>query len=48
MVGDGFAFGDAVALAVGDGAVEGVWVGVCGWGELVEIDYVRWRRNFPK
>jgi hypothetical protein len=36
MVGDGFAFGDAVALAVGDGAVQGVWVGVGGWGELVE------------
>lgn len=28
LVGDGFALGDAVAFAVGDGAVEGVWVGV--------------------
>lgn len=31
MPGDGLTFGDAVALAVGYGAVEGVWVGV-GWG----------------
>ena len=30
LVWDGVAFGDAVAFAVGDGAVEGVWVGV-GW-----------------
>ena len=28
LVGDGVALGDAVAFAVGDGAVEGVWVGV--------------------
>ena len=28
LVWDGVAFGDAVAFAVGDGAVEGVWVGV--------------------
>lgn len=48
MVGDGFAFGDAVALAVGDGAVQGVWVGVGGWGELVERERVSRNGGFQR